>query len=75
MAYEPKPNSCGLLVGTHTHLSTFRANPDELPRTTRGRCGSLLLHLNGLSPPNPCRSPGTPRLKCQLLQLMLGGSA
>ena len=27
-------------------------------RTARGRCGSLLLHRSGLSPPTPCRSPG-----------------
>jgi hypothetical protein len=26
-------------------------------RTARGRCGSLLLHRNGLAPSTPCRSP------------------
>src|ERR1017187_8263863 len=25
---------------------------------TRGRCGSLLLHRDGLAPSTPCRSPG-----------------
>ena len=29
-------------------------------RTAQGRCGSLLLHRSGLSPPTPCRSPGAP---------------
>ena len=27
---------------------------------TRGRCGSLLLHRNGLAPSALCRSPGAP---------------
>src|SRR5262249_29399523 len=27
---------------------------------TRGRCGSLVLHRSGLSPPPPCRHPGAP---------------
>src|SRR5690349_13080291 len=27
---------------------------------TRGQCGSLLLHCNGLAPSTPCRSPGAP---------------
>jgi hypothetical protein len=27
-------------------------------RMIRGRCGSLLLHRNGLVPATPCRSPG-----------------
>ena len=30
---------------------------------TRGRCGSLLLHRNGLAPSTPCRSPGAQPLK------------
>src|SRR5260370_33226626 len=28
---------------------------------TRGRCGSLLLHRDGLTPSTPCRSPGALR--------------
>ena len=28
---------------------------------TRGRCGSLLLHRGGLSPPVSCRSPDAPK--------------
>src|SRR5450759_4503500 len=28
---------------------------------TRGRCGSLLLHRDGLAPSTPCRSPGALR--------------
>ena len=31
------------------------AAPSRAPRTARGRCGSLLLHRSGLSPPTPCR--------------------
>ena len=27
-------------------------------RTARGRCRLLVLHLSGLAPPTPCRSPG-----------------
>ena len=29
---------------------------------TRGRCGSLLLHRDGLAPSTPCRSPGALRV-------------
>ena len=29
--------------------------------STRGRCGSLLLHRDGLAPSTPCRSPGALR--------------
>ena len=43
-------------------LSTLRCNPRELQRTTRGRCGSLILHRDGLSPSGPCQSPGALRL-------------
>ena len=38
-------------------LSTLRVLPHGSdPRTTRGQCGSLLLHCNGLSPSTSCRS-------------------
>jgi len=30
------------------------------PRSTRGRCGSLRLHRDGLPPSTFCRSPGAP---------------
>jgi hypothetical protein len=30
---------------------------------TRGRCGSLLLHRNGLAPSTLCRSPGAPHCR------------
>src|SRR5579864_6091270 len=30
---------------------------------TQGRCGSLLLHRGGLSPPTSCRSPGALELR------------
>ena len=48
--------------GLHTPLSTLRVTPRGAPRMTRGRCGSLPLHRNGLSPSTSCRSPGAPRL-------------
>src|ERR1700720_3576702 len=38
-------------------LSTLRVLPrGSVPRMTRGQCGSLLLHCNGLSPSISCRS-------------------
>src|SRR6266516_2733329 len=42
-------------------LSTLRQFPLGYPRMTRGRCGSLLLHRDGLAPSTPCRSPGALR--------------
>jgi hypothetical protein len=33
---------------------------EDSPRITRGRCGSLLLHRDGLPPSASCRSPGAP---------------
>jgi hypothetical protein len=52
----------GSMAGLCTPLSTLRHNPHELQRTTRGRCSSLLLHRDGLSPSSPCRSRGALRL-------------
>src|SRR5205807_10293260 len=44
-------------------LSTLRVLPrGSVPRMTRGQCGSLLLHCDGLAPSTSCRSPGAPRL-------------
>src|SRR5258707_7789721 len=38
-------------------LSTLRVLPrGSIPRMTRGQCGSLLLHCDGLSPSTSCRS-------------------
>src|ERR1700686_3087172 len=38
-------------------VSTLRVLPrGSVPRMTRGQCGSLLLHCNGLSPSTSCRS-------------------
>src|SRR6202035_3332832 len=48
--------------GLHTPLSTLRVTPRGATRMTRGRCGSLPLHRNGLSPSTSCRSPGAPWL-------------
>src|SRR5271155_2227272 len=46
------------MAGLYAPLPTLRRRPRGCPRTARGRCGSLLLHRSGLSPPTPCRSPG-----------------
>ena len=46
------------MAGLYTPLPTLRQPPRGGLRTDRGRCGSLLLHRNGLSPSTPCRSPG-----------------
>src|SRR5450631_942726 len=40
---------------------TLRQYPHGYWRMTRGRCGSLLLHRDGLAPSTPCRSPGALR--------------
>jgi hypothetical protein len=46
------------MAGLCTPLPTLHCRPCGRQRTARGRCGSLLLHRNGLSPSTPCRSPG-----------------
>ena len=51
----------GSMAGLHVPLPTLRRHPHGCLRTARGRCGSLLLHRGGLSPPTPCRSPGALR--------------
>ncbi len=48
----------GSMAGLCAHLPTLRPCPHGQTRTARGRCGSLLLHRDGLSPSVPCRSPG-----------------
>ena len=50
----------GSMAGLHAPLSTLHGRPHGRPRMTRGRCGSLLLHCDGLAPSTPCRSPGAP---------------
>jgi hypothetical protein len=45
----------GSMAGLCTPLPTLRPSPRGHRRTARGRCGSLLLHRSGLSPPTPCR--------------------
>src|SRR5260370_9064204 len=49
------------MAGLWTPLSTLRRCPRGHLRMTRGRCGSLFLHRDGLAPPTPCRSPGALR--------------
>src|SRR4051812_12528917 len=48
------------MAGLCVPLSTLRPRPRGQTRMTRGQCGSLLLHCNGLAPSTPCRSPGAP---------------
>ena len=43
-----------------TPLSTLRLQPHGHTRITRGRCGLLRLHRNGLAPSTFRRSPGAP---------------
>src|SRR5450432_3507252 len=49
------------MAGLCAPLSTLRQYPRGYLRMTRGRCGSLLLHRDGLAPSTPCRSPGALR--------------
>src|SRR4051812_523878 len=46
----------GSMAGLCAPLPTLRRHPRGCQRTAQGRCGSLLLHRGGLSPPTPCRS-------------------
>jgi hypothetical protein len=48
----------GSMAGLCAPLSTLRRGPRGQLRMTRGRCGLLLLHRGGRSPPTLCRSPG-----------------
>jgi hypothetical protein len=52
----------GSMAGPCAPLSTLRCCPRGQLRMTRGRCGSLLLHRDGLAPSTPCRSPGALRI-------------
>jgi hypothetical protein len=52
----------GSMAGLCPPLPTLRRRPYGRQRMARGRCGSLLLHRNGLAPPTPCRSPGALRV-------------
>src|SRR5260370_7273295 len=49
------------MAGLCAPLSTLRQYPHGYWRMTRGRCGSLLLHRDGLAPSTPSRSPGALR--------------
>src|ERR1700682_1356907 len=49
------------MAGLCAPLSTLRQYPHGHLRMTRGRCGSLFLHRDGLAPSTPCRSPGALR--------------
>jgi hypothetical protein len=49
------------MAGLQTPLSTVRPASRDAQRMTRGQCGLLFLHRNGLAPSTPCRSPGALR--------------
>src|SRR5712671_3651908 len=49
------------MAGLCDPLSTLRRCSRGQLRMTRGRCGSLLLHRDGLAPSTPYRSPGALR--------------
>src|SRR5262249_20105913 len=53
----------GSMAGLCVPLPTLRPCPCEQQRTARGRCGSLLLHRSGLTPPTSRRSPGAREAK------------
>ena len=61
--YLPKPMTSGLLAKGRFGKQDFVyvVADDVYLRMTRGRCGSLLLHRDGLAPSTPCRSPGALR--------------
>jgi hypothetical protein len=44
-----------------SYLESVDSHQRGQPRVTRGRCGTLLLHRDGLAPSTPCRSPGALR--------------
>ena len=51
-------NLIGILTPGPRLAAPLRLTPHDARRMTRGQCGSLLLHCEGLSPSTPCRSPG-----------------
>src|ERR1700688_4205522 len=57
------------MAGLCAPLSTLRRCPRGHLRMTRGRCGSLLLHRDGLAPSTPCRSPGALRFTPEATEL------
>src|ERR1700716_209652 len=59
----------GSMAGLCDPLSTLRRCPRGQLRMTRGRCGSLLLHRDGLAPSTPCGSPGALRLFPNYLEM------
>jgi hypothetical protein len=54
----PPTDFRGSMRGPCSPPPTLRLTPHDVRRTTKGQCGSLLLHCEGLSPSIPCRSPG-----------------
>src|SRR5450756_1195859 len=58
------------MAGLCAPLSTLRQYPHGHLRMTRGRCGSLLLHRDGLAPSTPCRSPGALRSYSNIDQIL-----
>src|ERR1700733_7361641 len=61
------------MAGLCAPLSTLRRCPRGHLRMTRGRCGSLLLHRDGLAPSTPCRSPGALRYLLRIIETANAG--
>src|SRR5262249_8497834 len=64
----------GSMAGLRTSLSTLHVRPHDRPRMTRGRCGSLLLHRNGLAPSLFAGVPAHPIPDLRALTPEWGGS-
>ncbi len=62
----------GSMAGLCSPPPTLRLAPHDARRMTRGQCGSLLLHCEGLSPSTPCRSPGAHWLRFEKLTFARG---
>lgn len=54
---------------------TLRLTPHDARRMTRGQCGSLRLHCEGLAPSTPCRSPGASQMFSGMPQIAAGKRA
>ena len=53
------PNTASAsMAGLRSRPPTLGLTPHDTRRMTKGQCGSLLLHCEGLPPSTPCRSPG-----------------
>lgn len=62
------------MAGLCTPRPTLRRRPYGRLRTARARCGSLLLHREGLALSTSCRSPGALRKSTQIQKPALGAN-